>query len=135
MQALTDAALAHLDLDSLLRALLARTKELLQADTCAILLLDPDGNEVVAAAAVGIEEEVEQGVRVPLGRGFASRVAADRRTIVVGDVERADIINPILREKGIKSLLGAPAPSPGRLDVDRRRTGRSARSFRHLLPP
>ncbi len=108
LQALTDAALAHLDLDSLLRAVLARTKELLQADTCAILLLDPERNEVVATAAVGIEEEVEQGVRIPIGRGFAGRVAAERRTILIPDLDGADIFNPILREKGIRSLLGAP---------------------------
>jgi K+-sensing histidine kinase KdpD len=108
LQALTDAALAHLDLDALLRALLERTKELLQADTCAILLLDPGRDEVVASAAVGIEEEVEQGVRIPLGRGFAGRVAAERRLIVLPDVDSSDIFNPILREEGIKSLLGAP---------------------------
>jgi signal transduction histidine kinase len=115
LQALTDAALAHLDLDGLLRALLARTRELLQADTCAILLLVPERNEVVATAAVGIEEEVEQGVRIPLGRGFAGRVAADRRTIVIPDVDGADIFNPILRQKGIKSLLGAPLIANGEL--------------------
>jgi K+-sensing histidine kinase KdpD len=108
LQALTDAALAHLDLEALLCALLERTKELLQADTCAILLFDPGRNEVVASAAVGIEEEVEQGVRIPLGRGFAGRVAAERRLIVIPDVDSSDIFNPILRERGIKSLLGAP---------------------------
>jgi signal transduction histidine kinase len=108
LQALTDAALTHLDLDALLSALLARTKELLRADTCAILLLDPDRSEVVATAAVGIEDQVEQGVRIPLGRGFAGRVAAERRTILIPDVDSADIFNPILREKGVKSLLGAP---------------------------
>ena len=32
-----------------------------------------------ARAAKGIEEEVEQGVRIPLGRGFAGRIAAERR--------------------------------------------------------
>jgi K+-sensing histidine kinase KdpD len=108
LQALTDAALAHLDLEALLRALLERTKELLQADTCAILLFEPGRDEVVASAAVGIEEEVEQGVRIPLGRGFAGRVAAERRLVVIPDVGSSDIFNPILREKGIKSLLGAP---------------------------
>src|SRR3954469_12503471 len=86
LQALTDAALAHLDLDELLDALLARTRELLEVDTCAILLMSDDGTELVARAAVGIEEEVEQGVRVPVGRGFAGRVAADRRAVVLDDV-------------------------------------------------
>ena len=108
LQALTDAALAHLELEQLLSSLLLRTRELLDADTCAVLLLDEEANELVARAAVGIEEEVEQGVRIPVGRGFAGRVAAGRAPVVLDDVDHADVLNPILREKGIKSLLGVP---------------------------
>jgi signal transduction histidine kinase len=108
LQALTDAALAHLDLEELLGSLLLRAREMLEVDTCAILLLDEATEELVARAAVGIEEEVEQGVRIPVGRGFAGRVAADRRPLIVEDVDHADILNPLLRQKGIKSLLGVP---------------------------
>lgn len=108
LQALTDAALANLDLEELLSSLLGRTRELLEADTCAVLLLDEDADELVARAAVGIEEEVERGVRIPVGRGFAGRVAAERRPVVLDDVDHAEVLNPILREKGIKSLLGVP---------------------------
>ena len=108
LQALTDAALAHLQLEHLLAALLERTKELLDVDTCAFLLLDEEKRELVARAAVGIEEEVERGVRIPLGKGFAGRVAAGREPVTLPDVDHADVLNPILREKGIKSLLGVP---------------------------
>jgi signal transduction histidine kinase len=108
VQAVTDAALAHLELEELLAVLLPRIRTILGADTCAVLLLDPETNELVARAAVGIEEEVEQGVRIPLGGGFAGRVAAQKRPIVLDDVDRADVLNPILREKGIKSMLGVP---------------------------
>ena len=108
LQALTDAALAHLELDALLSTLLVRTREVLAVDTCAVLLLDEATNELVARAAVGIEEEVEQGVRIPVGGGFAGRVAADRQPVILDDVDHADVLNPILREKGIKSMLGVP---------------------------
>jgi anti-sigma regulatory factor (Ser/Thr protein kinase) len=54
-------------------------------------------------------------VRIPLGRGFAGRVAAERRAIAIPDVDRADIYNPILREKGIRSLLGVPLVVEGRI--------------------
>ena len=108
LQALTDSALTQLEVEDLLNTLLRRTRDLLDADTCASLLLDDDGKELVARAAVGIEEEVEQGVRIPVGRGFAGRVAASRRPLILGDVDHADIFNPILRQKGIKSLLGVP---------------------------
>jgi GAF domain-containing protein len=114
LQALTDAALAHLDLDELLEALLARTRELLNVDTCAVLLLDDATNELVARAAVGIEEEVEAGVRIPMGAGFAGRIAQRKQAVILDDVNHADVMNPILLEKGIKSLLGVPLLVAGR---------------------
>jgi signal transduction histidine kinase len=115
LQLVTDAALAHLELDELLDELLARIREALEADTAAILLHDDDRNELVARAAVGLEEEVERGVRIPIGGGFAGRVAGERRPIIVEDVDLAEILNPILREKGIKSLLGVPLVVEGQL--------------------
>ncbi|MDX6440538.1 MAG: hypothetical protein QOE43_267 [Gaiellaceae bacterium] len=115
LQALTDAALAHLELDALLPTLLLRTREILEVDTCAVLLLDEETDELVARAAVGIEEEVERGVRIPVGQGFAGRVAADRQAVILDDVDHADVLNPILREKGIKSMLGVPLQAGGRL--------------------
>jgi len=108
LQALTDAALAHLELDVLLSTLLVRTREVLAVDTCAVLLLDEATSELVARAAVGIEEEVEQGVRIPVGGGFAGRVAASKQPVILDDVDHADVLNPILRQKGIKSMLGVP---------------------------
>jgi GAF domain-containing protein len=108
VQAVTDAALAHLDVEDLLAVLLPRIRDILAADTCAVLLLDEEAEELVARSAVGIEEEVEQGVRIPLGRGFAGRIAAYRHPVILDDLDTADVVNPILREKGIKSMLGVP---------------------------
>jgi len=108
LQSVTDAALAHLRLDELLGALLERTQQILEIDTCAILLIDENTNELVARAALGIEEEVEQGVRVPVGAGFAGRIAAEKRPVILDDVDHAYVLNPLLREKGVKSMLGVP---------------------------
>lgn len=105
---LSDPALSELGLDELLDELLERIREALHVDTAAILLFDPDSDELVARAAKGIEEEVERGIRVPLGRGFAGRIAAGRIAIFMPEVGQADIHNPILREKGIRSMLGVP---------------------------
>lgn len=115
LQLVTDTALAHLTLDELLDELLDRMREIVGADTAAVLLLDENTDELVARAARGLEEEVEQGVRIPVGRGFAGRIAAERRPVSIVDVDHADILNPILREKGIKSLLGAPLLARGRV--------------------
>jgi len=105
---LGDPALSELGLEEFLAELLNRVQEALQVDTVAILLLDRESNQLVARAAKGIEEEVERCVRIPIGRGFAGRIAAERVAIFIADVNHADILNPILREKGIRSLLGVP---------------------------
>jgi anti-sigma regulatory factor (Ser/Thr protein kinase)/putative methionine-R-sulfoxide reductase with GAF domain len=105
---LSDPALSELSLEELLDELMDRVRDALAVDTAAILLLDRESQQLVARAAKGLEEEVEQGVRIPIGRGFAGRIAAERVAIFIADVDHADILNPILREKGIRSLLGVP---------------------------
>jgi serine phosphatase RsbU (regulator of sigma subunit)/anti-sigma regulatory factor (Ser/Thr protein kinase) len=108
LESLTDAALAYLSFEDLLQELLVRVVEILEVDTAAILLLEEDGSALVPRAARGIEEEVEKRVRIPIGKGFAGRVAATREAVRIDDVDRAEIHNPILREKGLKALLGVP---------------------------
>jgi anti-sigma regulatory factor (Ser/Thr protein kinase)/putative methionine-R-sulfoxide reductase with GAF domain len=108
VQRVTDAALANLPVDSLLDELLVRVRDALEADTAAILLLDKSEGELVARAAKGLEEEVEQGTRIPLGRGFAGRIAATRAPVILERVSEKNVVNPILLQKGIKSLLGVP---------------------------
>lgn len=113
LQLVTDAALAHLSVDELLDELLLRIREILEADTAAVLLLDPSRNELVARAAKGIEEEVEQGVRIPVGKGFAGRIAAQRQPLILDRVDHMTVMNPILRAKGIRTLLGVPLLAQG----------------------
>jgi signal transduction histidine kinase len=108
LQAVTDAALAHLTLDELLGELMERIRDALEADTSALLMLDRERAELVARAAKGLEEEVERGTRIPFGKGFAGRIAATRDVVMIEDVDHSYVLNPILREKGVKSLLGAP---------------------------
>src|SRR4051794_28975733 len=79
LQRMVDATLAHLAIDDLLEELLNRIVEIVSADTAAFLLLEANGRILRARAAKGIEEEVEQGVRLPVGPGFAGRIAAERR--------------------------------------------------------
>ena len=105
---MTDAALSYLGADDLLAALLDRVKEILDADTAAVLLLDSSGRQLIATAASGLEEEVRQGVRIPVGRGFAGRIAAERRPVILDHVDHGNVLNPILLEKGIQSLVGVP---------------------------
>lgn len=119
LKRVTEAALAYLDLDDLLSELLDRTTDILDADTAAILLVDEDRPVLVARAAKGLEEEVERGFTLPIGAGFAGRVAATHQPVVIEDLNNSpiEIVNPLMREKGVHSLLGVP------LVVERRLVG------------
>ena len=108
LQSVTDSALSYLPFDELLDELLNRVVDILDVDTAAILLLEDDGRTLVPRAAKGLEEEVMQRVRVAVGKGFAGRIAGTRQPMRIADLEHAEIVNPLLREKGLKSLLGVP---------------------------
>lgn len=115
IQSITDAALSALDPQALLDALVGRVREALQADTAAVLLLDDPKGQLVAVAAAGLEEEVQQGTRIPIGRGFAGRIAALGQPVILTEVDHTTVVNPILMAKGIRSLLGAPLLAGGRV--------------------
>lgn len=108
IEIVTDAELAHLDLGELLAELLDRVKGILEADTAAILLVDSQRQELIATAARGIEEEVYEGVRIPVGKGFAGRIARLKKPLIIDAVDATNVVNPILLEKAICSLLGVP---------------------------
>jgi serine phosphatase RsbU (regulator of sigma subunit)/anti-sigma regulatory factor (Ser/Thr protein kinase) len=113
IEQITDTTLSRLGVEDLLTELLDRVRALLEADTAAVLLLDPSSTYLVATAARGLEEEVRQGVRIPLGKGFAGRVAAERRAVILDEVDHSTVLNPILYEKDISSLLGVPLVAEG----------------------
>jgi phosphoserine phosphatase RsbU/P len=115
LQSITDAALSRLDDHDFLPVLLDRARGILRADTAALLLLDSPAGQLVATAAAGLEEEVRQGVRIPVGRGFAGRVAASGRPVILDHVDHTTVLNPILLEKGIRSLLGVPLMAKGKV--------------------
>jgi len=115
IEAVTDATLSRLDVADLFDELLDRVRKLLHVDTAAILLLDIRARQLVATAAKGLEEEVRQGFRVSVGRGFAGRIALTRRPVVIGQVTSDQVVNPVLLQTGVQSLLGVPIFAHGEL--------------------
>jgi signal transduction histidine kinase/ActR/RegA family two-component response regulator len=112
VQIVTEVALSHLSLDKLLAELLDRVRDALDVDTVAILLLELD-NTLVAWATKGLELDVK--IHVPMGAGFAGRVASAKAPIAIENIEEADLHTPFLRERGVKSLLGVPLLLEGRV--------------------
>jgi serine phosphatase RsbU (regulator of sigma subunit) len=115
IQSITDSALSRLDERELLGELLDRVRDILHADTAAVLLLDVPSGQLIATVAAGLEEEVRQGVRIPLGQGFAGRIAAEGRPVILDKVDHTTVLNPILWAKGIRSMMGVPMVVGGRV--------------------
>lgn len=117
IEAVTDAQLAQLDHDELLDALLERVRTVLRVDTVAVLVTDDDDlpTTLIAFIARGLEEEVRLGVRVPIGVGFAGRVAASRSPVILDHVGPDVAVNPLLWRRGIRSMLGVPLLATGQL--------------------
>ncbi len=103
----SEAALEHLSLSDLLHALLERIVEVLQADTGAILLVGAD-EHLHVRATVGIEQEIVRAIPVPLGVGMAGRVAASRAPLLIPDLSEIELVSPVLRERGINSVVAIP---------------------------
>ena len=101
--------------DAAMDTLLDDVRKALDADTAAILLLDESEQFLVATAARGIEEEVRQGVRVRAGRGFAGKIAAERRPVIIDRIGPNNVVNPLLIRRGIVSMLGVPLSCEGQL--------------------
>jgi phosphoserine phosphatase RsbU/P len=113
--ALAAPDLAQLSADALVDELLRRSQQVLAADTVVLLLLDRGGAQLVARAALGLEDEVTHGFRMPVGRGFAGRIALTCTPQMLSDVGPDDVVNPLLRRRGVRSLLGVPLIAGGRL--------------------
>jgi PAS domain S-box-containing protein len=110
LQIVTDAALAHLAIEPLLDDLLVRIRNAMRADTVVILLAEEGENELHAAAVLDFEEEITHRVRIPIGAGFAGKIAATGEPVIVEELEKADVVNDLLRKRGLKSLAGVPIP-------------------------
>src|SRR5437763_5630370 len=107
LQRITEAALTHLSLEELLPELLERVGQTLQLDDAAVFLLDDDGETLVLRAASGAASG-EIGFRVAVGGGFAGRVAAERRLIVLDDRAWEHVATPALRDARVQTLIGVP---------------------------
>jgi PAS domain S-box-containing protein len=134
VQAMSEVTLAHLTLDELLPELLRRIRALLAVDAAAVLFVEEGGASLHVKAVDGLPAAT---VRIPIGQGFAGRVAAERAPVVVEDTDRAELLNPLLRDVGIRSLLGVPLLVDGRvlgvLHVGSRQPGHFTRDDTHLV--
>jgi sigma-B regulation protein RsbU (phosphoserine phosphatase) len=108
MSAIAEVELTGLPLEDAVLRMLDVIRRVLGVDTAVVLLTDATGTHLEAFAAQGLEEEVRQGYRMPVGGGFAGRIAASRGPAVLDEVHADAVLNPLLLHKGLRSMSGVP---------------------------
>ena len=108
LQAITDTALANLAPADLLHELVGRIRDVFEVDNVAILLHDEGNRDLQVAAARGIHEEVAVGARIPIGAGFAGRIAASRAPLAVDDLATFEAGSAPPGGEHMRSAAGVP---------------------------
>lgn len=91
-----------------LSGILDSIRQALAADTATVLVLDGDRAHLEPLATVGLGRTLRGARRVPLGQGFAGRIAQSRQPVALSRVDRSTVVNPVLVDQGVQSLLGVP---------------------------
>jgi len=113
LETITEAALTDLSQEQLLRRVLERIRDVLEADTTLILLPTDDGEYLRLVGAVGLEGDDD--VRVPMAASLSGRIATTRRALLVENAARTDVDLPALRRAHVRSLVGVPLSVDGRM--------------------
>ncbi|MBI5351560.1 MAG: GAF domain-containing protein [Chloroflexi bacterium] len=113
---ITQAALETPDLESMLQTLANRLCELIEAQSCYIVLLDSDGKNFIPSAATGPLREIFLSVRLTDDETrMAKTILQVGQTLIVEDVNKDPRISPRISEMfSIDSLLGLPLTADGR---------------------
>jgi phosphoserine phosphatase RsbU/P len=98
-----------LDLNSI-QGMIGNVRAEMESDTATLLLLDESGSVLEPAASSGLGRRWRGATHVRVGSGFAGRVAAQGRPVVLDHVDERSVVNPILRDAGVRTLLGVPVP-------------------------
>ena len=103
-----------LDLSSI-QGMVENVRVEMHSDTATLLLLDETGKVLEPAASSGLGRRWRGATHVRLGSGFAGKIAAQGRPVVLDQVDETSVVNPILRDAGVRRLLGVPVYGPRRV--------------------
>ena len=122
---------AVLDLDELLQKIPLLIARLTRFRAFAVYLLDPTGEFLTIAYAVGYPEGVQANVRLKIGQGLVGAAAADGQPVLVNDVHadpryvevvpgsNAELVVPLRRKGRVIGALNLLSDTPGQFtDTD-----------------
>ncbi|MCW2753163.1 MAG: fused histidine kinase with domain/SpoIIE-like protein [Marmoricola sp.] len=83
-------------------------RDVMASHTATLLLLDGSGSVLEPAASAGMGRRWRGATHVRVGSGFAGRVAATQAPVILHEVNERSVLNPILRDAGVRHLVGVP---------------------------
>jgi PAS domain S-box-containing protein len=107
LQRLSDAALAHVDLDDLLEEILALLRHELGSDAAAVFLMEPDGQRLAVRATSGLEADAGQGVRIAADDPSAAGPVHAGAPVVLEDPSD-EAAGPLMAGRGVRTLMATP---------------------------
>ncbi len=113
LQQVTEDVPPTLSLQEVLHALLRRLREVLDADSAQVLLLDDAGERLVPAAADSLPGP-ETAAGAPEERGLTGRIAASEDGLIVSAPDAGEATGG-RREEAARSVLGVPLRLDGEL--------------------
>lgn len=104
-----------LESELLLRGALAHVRSSLEVDVATVLRMDPGSRHLVTVLTESPTKVTPVPHRVPVGRGLAGRVAQESRPIALEELDDDDLVNPVLTNLGVRSVLAVPVLHDGQV--------------------
>jgi signal transduction histidine kinase/FixJ family two-component response regulator/putative methionine-R-sulfoxide reductase with GAF domain len=96
-------------LRELLNKILSLAAGVTQAENGSIMLINPTGEYLTVAAYIGLDKQLAEAVKLPIGSSIAGYVAKSGAPLIVSDVEKDERFKRINKEKySSASLLCVP---------------------------
>lgn len=96
------------EIDRFCKHLFRWLKTYMAVDTVTLLLSEANTQDLTVRSTIGLEEEITQQIRIPIGQGFAGGIAAKQAPMLVEDLAAVAVVSPILRHRGLQSMVGVP---------------------------
>ncbi len=113
MQALNEAGRAvnrSLDPNETIRVILEQAREVLGAESCGLMALDPEKGELYSVGSLDLTREVLGQIRIRVGEGITGMAVLLRRPVQSADLWNDPRVRfpQLPRESGFRSMLAVP---------------------------
>ncbi len=76
-----------LEINHLVDFIIEKASDILEAQRCSLMLLDPQTQELIIKGAIGLDEDIIKNTRLKIGEQIAGRVAKEGKPLLVVNIE------------------------------------------------